>query len=201
MAVDIIARGLASQKPPNYLFVENYAALPIDPIPNQQYYCIASQGTAWLPGWLGGTYYPSGPYVWNAGVWRFIEGPIEATQEEVDAGIITAKYISPSTYYNSVELYNKSDKSHGHIISDIAGLSTSLDGKQNKINWLFLATSFSSTPTFLTTISNGDVYEYKYNNNTVTYYRLVPSSSIYIDSFYRYFNGTEAYDLIVTKQG
>jgi hypothetical protein len=46
MAVDIIARGLASQKPPNYLFVENYSALPTDPIPNQQYYCLASQGTA-----------------------------------------------------------------------------------------------------------------------------------------------------------
>jgi hypothetical protein len=139
--------------------------------------------------------------VWNAGVWRFIEGPIEATQEEVDAGVITAKYVSPSTYFNSVELYNKSDKTHGHLISDIVGLGTILDGKQSKVNWLFLATSFSSIPTLLATVVSGDVYEYKYNNNTVTYYRLVPSSSSNIDSFYQNFNGTEAYGLIVTKQG
>tara|TARA_R110002167_G_scaffold331706_1_gene538380 strand:+ start:21605 stop:22435 length:831 start_codon:yes stop_codon:yes gene_type:complete len=32
-------------------------------------YATASQGTAWLPGTLGGTYYPAGWYVWDGADW------------------------------------------------------------------------------------------------------------------------------------
>jgi len=32
-------------------------------------YVNSSQGTAWLPGTLGGTYYPEGWYVWNGTAW------------------------------------------------------------------------------------------------------------------------------------
>ena len=47
-------------------FVANYSALP-DPItvPYQIWICENAEGTQWLPGSLGGTYYPEGEYVSN----------------------------------------------------------------------------------------------------------------------------------------
>jgi hypothetical protein len=45
MAVDIIARGLAVQRPPSYIYVENYSALPTTPIVNQIYYALNAEGT------------------------------------------------------------------------------------------------------------------------------------------------------------
>ena len=82
--------------------VANYSALP-DPttVGDKFYWCENSQGTAWLPGSLGGTYYPRGLYYSNGTTWEYMETPIQATQAEVDAGIIDDRFVSPNTLYNA----------------------------------------------------------------------------------------------------
>jgi hypothetical protein len=82
--------------------VSNYSALP-DPttVGDKFYWCENSQGTAWLPGSLGGTYYPRGLYYSNGTTWEYMETPIQATQAEVDAGIIDDRFVSPNTLYNA----------------------------------------------------------------------------------------------------
>lgn len=104
MAIDIIARGLALKNSKSYIFVENYnALLLLTPENNQLYYCINSQGTKWLPGNLGGTYYPKGLYFYS-NAWHYAELPYQATQLEVDTGTNNDKFITPMTLKNSTLL-------------------------------------------------------------------------------------------------
>jgi len=65
------------------------------------------------------------------------------------------------------------------------------------LKWLDYATGFSTTPTLLQTIANGDVYEYTYSNGTR--YRLVPSGSE-DDAFYSTFSGGVLSGLVATKR-
>jgi len=78
--------------------VANYSALP-DPttVTGQFYWAEASQGTAWLPGSLGGTYYNSGMYYSNGVSWSFVNVPYQATQAEVNAEVNTDKFVTPNT--------------------------------------------------------------------------------------------------------
>ncbi len=78
--------------------VANYSALP-DPttVTGQFYWAEASQGTSWLPGSLGGTYYNAGMYYSNGTSWSFVNVPYQATQAEVDAGVNTDKFVTPNT--------------------------------------------------------------------------------------------------------
>jgi hypothetical protein len=81
--------------------VANYAALPAPNIAVGEYYWVlASQGTYWLPGNLGGTYYPLGLYFSNGAVWSHMETPVQATLSEVNIGTIEDKFVSPSTLLN-----------------------------------------------------------------------------------------------------
>lgn len=84
--------------------VANYAALP-DPttVTGEFYWTEAAQGTQWLPGNLGGTYYPLGIYYSNGISWAHIESPYQATQLEVDAGTNDNKFVTPSTLKNSTQ--------------------------------------------------------------------------------------------------
>lgn len=82
--------------------VANYSALPpANTVTGSFYWCENSQGTAWLPGPLGGTYYPSGLYYSNGTSWEYMATPYQATQSEVNAGIITDKFVSPATFANA----------------------------------------------------------------------------------------------------
>jgi hypothetical protein len=78
--------------------VANYAALP-DPttVNGLFYWAEAAQGTQWLPGNLGGTYYPLGIYYSNGIAWSHIETPYQATQAEVNTGTNTTKFVTPET--------------------------------------------------------------------------------------------------------
>jgi hypothetical protein len=81
--------------------VTNYSSLPsVSTVSGQFYWCSQSQGTSWLPGSLGGTYYNSGLYYSNGTSWEFLKVPYQATQLEVDAGIVTDKFVSPATLSN-----------------------------------------------------------------------------------------------------
>lgn len=82
--------------------VTNYSALP-DPTTvtiTDIYICDTSQGTAWFPGTIGGTYYPEGTYVSNGSIWVYTKSPYQATQNEVNIGTNTDKFVTPSTLTN-----------------------------------------------------------------------------------------------------
>lgn len=81
--------------------VANYSALPsAGSSAGQFYYVTESQGTAWLPGSLGGTYYPVGTYYSNGAEWVTGVSPWQASQADVDAGIIGDQFVSPLTLNN-----------------------------------------------------------------------------------------------------
>lgn len=85
--------------------VANYTAL-VTNYPPASYngafaWVEASQGTAWLPGNLGGTYYPLGLYHSNGTAWIFTPSPSQATQAEVDTGTNNDKFVTPLTFTNA----------------------------------------------------------------------------------------------------
>src|SRR4029078_6848585 len=91
--------------------VTNYSALP-DPttVPGEFYFVENSQGTWWLPGSFGGTYYPGGVLYYSTGtVWSFTEVPFNAPQITVDAGINNDQFLTPLTFTNSQQLASKAD--------------------------------------------------------------------------------------------
>jgi len=90
--------------------VANYSALP-DPttVSGQFYWCSSSQGTSWLPGSLGGTYYNSGLYYSNGTTWEFLNVPYNATQSEVNAGTNNDKFVTPKTLLERLAKYLQFD--------------------------------------------------------------------------------------------
>lgn len=84
--------------------VANFSALPAaNTVSGQFYWCSASQGTSWLPGWVGGTYYNRGLYYSNGTTWEFMDTPYQATQVEVNTGTNTDKFVTPDTLKNSTQ--------------------------------------------------------------------------------------------------
>ena len=81
--------------------VNNYSELPDPVLNNGKFFWVKnSQGTRWLPGSLGGTYYPKGVYYSNSVAWEHIETPYQATQQEVNLGQVNDKFVSPETLAN-----------------------------------------------------------------------------------------------------
>lgn len=81
------------------IVVANYSALPAaNTASGQFYWCSAAQGTSWLPGSLGGTYYNSGMYYSNGTTWEWLNVPYNATQAEVHTGVDNTKFVTPSTF-------------------------------------------------------------------------------------------------------
>jgi hypothetical protein len=79
--------------------VANFAALP-DPttVGGKFYWAEASQGTKFIGALWGGTYYPAGLYYSNSVAWLYMDTPAQATQVQVDAGIVTNQFVSPATH-------------------------------------------------------------------------------------------------------
>lgn len=78
--------------------VANFAALP--PPADEAgfiWFVETAQGTAWLPGNFGGNYYPRGAYYSNGTEWIYQNSASQATQAEVNAGVIDDKFVSPNT--------------------------------------------------------------------------------------------------------
>lgn len=90
--------------------VANYSALP-NPIGlgGVTYAVVASQGTKWLPGSLGGTYYPKGLYYSDNTNWVFTETPYNANQATVDIGINDDSFVTPKTFTNASKWNTKQD--------------------------------------------------------------------------------------------
>lgn len=83
--------------------VANYSALPdVSENNGKFYWCSESQGTSWLPGSLGGTYYSKGLYYSNGTTWEYLDVPYNATQAEVDTGTNDDKFVTPKTLADSI---------------------------------------------------------------------------------------------------
>lgn len=82
--------------------VVNYSALPVaNTVTGQLYAVLNSQGTYWLPGSLGGTYYGKGLYYSNGFSWIYTETPYNASQATVDAGTNDEQFVTPKTFTNA----------------------------------------------------------------------------------------------------
>lgn len=64
-------------------------------------------------------------------------------------------------------------------------------------DWITLTTSFSSIPTFNTALLGGSVYNYLYNNDTLTLFRYIAAGGS--DRYFQTFNGTSLGGLVATK--
>jgi hypothetical protein len=90
------------------IVVTNYSALPVPNTVTGNFYWVSnSQGTSWLPGSIGGTYYSAGLYYSNGVTWEYMNVPYQASQVGVNAGIITDQFITPFTFQNSTQLASK----------------------------------------------------------------------------------------------
>jgi hypothetical protein len=91
--------------------VDTYADLPDPTLHTDEYYHVVnSQGSAFWPGWIGGTFYSKGFYYSDGSAWEFIgEVPYQASQADVDAGIITDQFVSPATLASASKWATKND--------------------------------------------------------------------------------------------
>lgn len=88
--------------------VANYSALPAaNTVPGELYAVLASQGTWWLPGTLGGTYYNKGLYYSDGTNWVYTETPYNANQATVNAGTNDEQFVTPKTFNDSAQLAAK----------------------------------------------------------------------------------------------
>lgn len=114
--------------------VANYAALPAAAASPDEFYFVESpQGTAWLPGSLGGTFYPAGLYYSNGVTWFYAESPYQATQATVNAGLVTDQFVSPYTLANATTVERPLTFSTGltRTVNTItANISTGIAGGQ-----------------------------------------------------------------------
>jgi hypothetical protein len=94
--------------------VSNYASLP-DPtlVSNDFYWVSSTQGYRIL-----GTYKANGLYYSNGTSWEYIDAPTTATQNEVNTGTLTDKYLTPSTFENASKWVNYLDKATYDIDND-----------------------------------------------------------------------------------
>lgn len=88
--------------------VANYAALPYPALHDgETWIALSSQGTQWLPGSLGGTYYPKGQYYSDGTNWIYDSNSYQASQSDVNTGTITDQWVSPNTLKNSSQWSTK----------------------------------------------------------------------------------------------
>ena len=93
--------------------VENYNQLPsADSVTGKFYFVDSEQGTKWLPGSLGGSYYPKGLYHSTGIAWSYVEQPYQANFTEVNLGVNDSKFVTPYTLNNYSKWNSKYDASN-----------------------------------------------------------------------------------------
>ena len=94
--------------------VSNFASLPDPTLASEDFYWVSStQGYRIL-----GTYKSNGLYYSNGTSWEYIDAPTTATQNEVNTGTLTDKYLTPSTFENASKWVNYLDKATYDIDND-----------------------------------------------------------------------------------
>ena len=132
---------------PKNQFVDNYSSLPNPTTTlHQIWVCQNSEGIQWLPGSLGGTYYPEGVYISDGTKWIYHKDNYQATQSEVNSGIVSTKWISPFTFENANKWNTKqSTLVSGTNIKTINGVGLLGSGDLSVTSVTNLTTSQSST--------------------------------------------------------
>jgi hypothetical protein len=81
----------------------NFASLPDPTLASNDFYWVSNtQGFRIL-----GTYKANGLYYSNGTSWEYIDAPTTATQNEVNTGTLTDKYLTPSTFENATKWTTK----------------------------------------------------------------------------------------------
>ena len=144
---EITNRGGTSGIIPENQFVDNYSSLPNPTTTlHQIWVCQNSEGIQWLPGSLGGTYYPEGVYISDGTKWIYHKDNYQATQSEVNSGIVSTKWISPFTFENANKWNTKqSTLVSGTNIKTINGVGLLGSGDLSVTSVTNLTTSQSST--------------------------------------------------------
>lgn len=147
--------------------VANYSALPSAASHDgETWICLSSQGTKWLPGSLGGTYYPEGRYYSTGSTWLHDPTPYQASQSDVNAGIIDDQFVSPNTFVNASKWATKEDvsnKSSSYTVSSTttyANTKALVDGLATKQNSLGYTAEDSANKTG--TITGNEASTIKY---------------------------------------
>lgn len=185
------------------IHVANFSALP-DPTTVGLYdiYIVdAAQGTRWLPGSVGGTYYPAGAYYSNLVNWVYSESAGQATQAEVNTGTVTDKFVTPETFSNASKWATKLDADSSiNALNDVT-ISNPLTNQLLQFNgsqWINASgAAINAGPGvvyFLTDVSAGiSTYEYfsktpdsgvevqesvTVNNNTVLIHEYISDTAL-----------------------
>jgi hypothetical protein len=142
--------------------VSNYAGLP-DPtlVSNDFYWVSSTQGYRIL-----GTYKSNGLYYSNGTSWEYIDAPTTATQNEVNTGTLTDKYLTPSTFENASKWVNYLDKATYDIDND--GIVD--NAKKEVVQFINKsgATILKGTIVYLKTTSSSTSYPEVLKANSVT---------------------------------
>lgn len=108
-----------------FIEVANYTALPAaGTAPGQTYIVLASQGTPYIGGLWGGTYYGKGYYYDTGSAYIYTEVPYQATQAEVNTGTNTDKFVTPNTFTNASKWNTKQPTSPFNISAPITHTGT-----------------------------------------------------------------------------
>ena len=119
--------------------VANYSALPAPAtVTGEFYWCSSSQGTAWLPFSLGGTYYSAGLYYSNGIAWEFLAVPYQATLATVNTGTNNDQFVTSYTLTNANVIVNKELLANKDASGGYVGLTLF------KINFKNVANTFTS---------------------------------------------------------
>lgn len=103
----------------NIEVVSAYSNLPSATGNTGKFYWVENdEGTWWMPGSLGGTYYKKGLYYSTGTVWETAPVPYQATQIEVDAGIEDTKFVTSKTLKNNSKWTTKVDTEVGKGLSE-----------------------------------------------------------------------------------
>jgi len=148
--------------------VSNYASLPDATLVSNDFYWVSStQGYRIL-----GTYKSNGLYYSNGTSWEYIDAPTTATQNEVNTGTLTDKYITPSTFENASKWTTKMDANVSiNELNDVT-ITDVTNGQILRYNF-----TTSQWENVTVTIGNGDMQKSTYdidNDGIVDYAETIP---------------------------
>lgn len=125
------------------VIVDFYTGLPTGSVEDSVAFVLNSQGAQWLPGNLGGTYYPEGWYILRSGIWVHSRYPVD-NQIGLNTTLISSNKNSIDSHIlqqNNPHLVTKTQVGLGNVdnTSDLSkpistSTQTALDGKSSTVH-------------------------------------------------------------------
>jgi hypothetical protein len=134
-----------------------------------------SQGTSWLPGSLGGTFYPKGYYRSTGVTWEFFgDFSYQATLVDVNLGVNNDQFVTPYTLANAAQWNTKNDA----IQYQDETVNQGTPGTVDTINYTGAGVVVSRIADTLTVTISGS--SYTVINISTTPYSVIPTSGLYV---------------------